>query len=164
MSNEEPINATGPSGDLTADNRYLIFRIATETFATPLLSIREIVVPLAYKKVPNPYSYFVGLANLRGQIIGVLDLGLRFDLLPVGEDKSGALLIFESQGGMMGGLVHQVEHVMIIEENAIVHEHLDGSKRHIPSAAFGGIAKTADRLLPILNLSALAASDFKVPA
>src|SRR4051812_12524187 len=80
------------------EDRYLIFCIQTERFAAPLLSIREIVEPLPYRPVPNPRSYFLGLSNLRGQIVGVLDLGLCFGLNPVSLSSEAVFLIFDIDG------------------------------------------------------------------
>ena len=131
-------------------DRYLIFRIGEEAFAAPLLSLREIVEPLAYQPVPNMNDYFLGMANLRGQIIGVLDLGLRFGLRPVAGSKDGVYLVFEVDGTVMAGLVHRVDSVLVIPPESIVHDHQ--ADMTIPLAAAGGIAKSTMGLLPIVHL------------
>src|SRR4051812_3721492 len=101
--------ADGPG----VEDRYLIFKVGGEALATPLLSVREIVEPLAYRSVPNPHSYYLGLANLRGQIVGVIDLGLRLGLDPVASDEEGIFLIFDAGGTSMAGFVNRVESVMV---------------------------------------------------
>lgn len=131
-------------------DRYLIFRIGGEAFAAPLLSIREIVEPLAYRPVPNMNEYFLGMANLRGQIMGVLDLGQRFGLKPVAGSKEGVYLVFEVDGTVMAGFANQVESVLVIPPEAIVHDH--HVDMMIPLPASGGIAKSAMGLLPIVYL------------
>lgn len=135
--------------DSEAD-RYLIFRIGAESFAAPLLSIREIVEPLAYRCVPNTNDYFLGMANLRGQIIGVLDLGRRFGLKPVAGSLDCVFLVFEVEGTVMAGLANKVESVMVIPPESIVHDHQVDMT--IPPAASGGIAKSAVGLIPIVHL------------
>ncbi len=131
-------------------DRYLIFRIGKEAFAAPLLSIREIVEPLVYRPVPNMNDYFLGMANLRGQIIGVLDLGIRFGLGPVVGSKESVFLIFEVDGTVMAGLANRVESVMVISADSIVQDHQVDMT--IPPAASIGIAKSDAGLLPIVQL------------
>lgn len=135
--------------DIEGD-RYLIFRICGEAFAAPLLSIREIVEPLVYQPVPNDHDYFLGMANLRGQIIGVLDLGRRFGLKPVAEDKEGVFLVFEVDGTVVAGLASRVDSVLVIHSDTIVHDHQVDLT--IPHEARGGIAKSSMGLLPIVHL------------
>lgn len=131
-------------------DRYLIFRISGEAFAAPLLSIREIVEPLPYRAVPNMNDYFLGMANLRGQIMGVLDLGRRFGLKQVAGSKDGVYLVFEVDGTVMAGFANQVESVLVIPPESIVHDHKVDLT--IPLAASGGIAKSTMGLLPIVHL------------
>lgn len=131
-------------------DRYLVFGIGDESFAAPLLSIREIVEPLPYRPIANKNDYFLGMANLRGQIIGVLDLGQRFGLKPVVNSHDGVFLIFEVDGTVMAGLASRVEAVIVIKPEDIVHDHQ--ADMMIPSAALGGIAKSLSGLLPIVHL------------
>lgn len=140
------------------DDRYLIFRIGTQSFAAPLLTIREIVAPLVYRHVPNLHDYFLGLANLRGQIIGILDLGRRFELA-TGPNPEPIFLVFDIEGSTMAGIVNQVESVMTIPKDQIVHECRIAMK--VPPLALQGFANTADKLLPIVHLPLLVSSEFK---
>lgn len=135
-------------------DRYLIFRVGPEILATPLLSVREIVEPLPYRSVPNPHDYYLGLSNLRGQIVGVIDLGMRLGLEPVYGKPGGAFLIFEVEGGIcMAAYVTCVESVRAIEQSQIA----SGGKVDmvVPPKALVGIALTKDRLLPVVELSGL---------
>jgi purine-binding chemotaxis protein CheW len=136
-----------------ADDRYLVFRVGNDAIAAPLLSIREIVEPLAYRPVPNEREYLLGLANLRGQVIGVLDLGLRFGLGAAIENKDCVFLVFDVEGGVMAGVAHSIDTVTVIEPQAISHDcQLD---MKIPAEAMRGIARKGGRLLPIVHLADL---------
>jgi purine-binding chemotaxis protein CheW len=139
--------------NLADEDRYLIFRIGKERFAAPLLSVREIVETLAYRDVPNPFDYFLGLANLRGQIVGVLDFGIRFGLESVAASKNGVFLVFDFDGASMAGFVNSVESVVTIPSVSIDREcHIDVA---IPESALIGIAKTSSGLLSIIQFSEL---------
>lgn len=135
------------------DNRYLVFKVGQERLATPLLSVREIVEPLPYRVVPNPHNYYLGLANLRGQIVGVIDLGIRLGFQPVTGKSGGALIVFEQEGVCMAALVSCVESVLVVQNSAID----DGGQVDmvVPPQALVGIAQTREYILPIIELSGL---------
>lgn len=133
--------------------RYIVFRVGNEPFASPLLGIKEIVDPLPYCSVPNDHDYFLGLANLRGQIIGVIDLGLR-----LGKDSSkakgpGVLLICEEEGTTLGALVSCVETAINLSAGEISEERALGE--NFTEASYLGIARWQERVLPIVSLSKL---------
>lgn len=164
--NQNPSNQSssdaGPATLIGDEDRFLVFRIGKESFAAPLLSIREIVEPLAYRPVPNFHDYFLGLANLRGQIVGVLDLGRRFGLDPVAGSKESVFLVFDVDGTSMAGLVHSVETVAVIPPSAVSRKsQVDIA---IPAAAWGGIAQFASRLLPVVHLQELIRIEMKAVA
>lgn len=143
----------GVDSEVATVDRYLIFAIGKESFAAPLLSIREIVEAMAYRSVPNPHSDVLGLANLRGQVVGVMDLGRSFGLEAVEEATNASALIFEVDGTVLAGLVHRVEAVMAIPKETIdIESRIDMT---IPSPAFRGIANVASRLIPVVNLTGL---------
>lgn len=148
------MKADQPIENLDSDaHRYLVFRVGSEVLATPLLSVMEIVEPLPYRPVPNPHDYYLGLANLRGQIVGVIDLGIRFGVEPLVGKPGGALLVFDVDGVCMAAHVSHVETVLEIRAEDIS----EGSQIDmvIPPRALVGIAQCRDRLIPIIELSGL---------
>lgn len=132
------------------ETRYIVYRIGDASFASPLLTITEIVDPLPYCYVPNEHEYFLGLANLRGQIIGVIDLGLRFGMASSNEKEAGVLLIFEHDGATLGALVSGVESAISLRPEEIVNE--EPVSHAVPEEAYIGVARMTDRILPIISL------------
>lgn len=59
---------------------YLVFRIGDEFFAILATCLRQILEPPGIVSVPNTPTHFLGVINLRGEILGVLDLRGLFDL------------------------------------------------------------------------------------
>lgn len=144
---------TAASQNVAADveqTRYIVFRVGQESFASPLLSIKEIVDPLPYCFVPNNHAYFLGLANLRGQIIGVIDLGLRFGMASSLTHDAGVLLIFEEDGASLGALVSSVELAITIDPAEIRDEKVVSSQ--VPEEAYAGVVLYEERILPIVSL------------
>lgn len=72
-ANRSPSAAAG-----TEHHQYLTFRLGDETFALPILSIKEILEYPALTNVPLMAPCVRGVLNLRGSVVPVVDLGLRF--------------------------------------------------------------------------------------
>lgn len=139
-------------------DRYLIFRIGEEGFATPLLAIKEIVDPLPYCTVPNQHPYFLGLANLRGQIMGVIDLGCRLGLASWRQrDEEGVLLVIEEDGASLGAWVSRVESTLYLQAGESLEEPLVASP--LPSNSYRGVLRCQEELFPVLSLLQLLRSD-----
>lgn len=140
----------------TSENRYLIFNLREEQYATPLLGVREIIEPQEFKPLPNTMPFFLGVINLRGQIVGLIDLRLRFGL-PAETHENMALIVFDTPSGPLAALVDHVTSVQTIEENNI--ERQPNVKSRIPSSYLIGIAKAGDRLVAVLDLQKILSTD-----
>jgi purine-binding chemotaxis protein CheW len=134
---------------LEAD-RYLIFRLGHELYGTPLLGVREVVENQPAKSVPNTVPHFKGVINIRGQIVGVIDLRMRFDH-PAAETPNTALMVFETNSGPMAALVDKVESVVKIEEQYIVRRPNVRSMRSLEFLI--GIAQDDGRLVTLVDLN-----------
>jgi purine-binding chemotaxis protein CheW len=75
----QPILALDPSGRA---GKYLIFHLGAEEFGTEVLKVREIMGIQDITTVPQVPSYVKGVINLRGKVIPVVDLRLKFGLPP----------------------------------------------------------------------------------
>lgn len=61
-----------------SENKFLVFSVGEELYASPLLSIREVLEFQPPKPMPNMVHYFTGVINVRGAIVGVIDLRTKF--------------------------------------------------------------------------------------
>ncbi len=59
---------------------YLIFSLASSTYAIPVNQVREIITTVTLTPVPGAPDYLAGVTNLRGHILPIIDLRKRFDL------------------------------------------------------------------------------------
>ena len=82
--------------DTESGDRYLVFRLGDEAYATSLLGVREVLEFQTPKPIPNAIAALLGVINIRGQIIGVLDLRLRFGI-PAARDR-GSMMVFDLEG------------------------------------------------------------------
>lgn len=129
--------------------RYLIFRVGSELYGTPLLGVREVVESQVPKMIPNTVPYFAGVINVRGEIIGVIDLRLRLGAQS-SEVMHRALMVFDTPTGPMAALVDQVEAVVPIPQDKI--EHSPNIKTKAPLKFLIGIGLWDDRLVTLIDL------------
>ncbi|MEZ4873329.1 MAG: chemotaxis protein CheW [Bdellovibrionales bacterium] len=144
MSDEEKVIET---------EKYLIFYIGRELYGTPLLEVREVVEAQNIKPIPNVKSHFLGVTNLRGQIVGIVDLNILFNVQPNQDKSLRSFIVFDTEAGQIGASVDKVLSVEDLSEKDIEPGKIVGSK--VPSQYFYGIAKQKDRLINLIKLREL---------
>lgn len=146
--------------DLTSDqgdeHKYIVFKLGSEVYGTPLLAVREVVEVLAIKALPNTIPAFKGVFNLRGQIVGVLDLHVRFGLDQDGENRP-VLLVFDLEAGALAAQVDQIISVDVIAPNQI--EHKANIISTVPTQYIRGIAMTKKHMITLIDLQSLLSAD-----
>jgi len=100
--------------------QFVVFVLDNEEYAVPILSVTEVVPTLEITAVPNAPDYILGLTNLRGKIVPVLDLEKKFALHRDTQTIHQHIMIAESgQKVLFGILVDQVKEVLKIPADAI---------------------------------------------
>ena len=77
------------------DSKIIVFRLENQLFASDILPIQEILLPIEPVKVPNNPSFIEGVIDNRGQVIPVLDLKKRFGLGDTQLKKEARLIVAE---------------------------------------------------------------------
>ena len=130
-------------------NKYLIYQLGNEHFTTPLIEVREVIEYRSAKPIPQTSAFFKGVINIRGEIIGVLDLRERLGLK--GSDQPMAQLVFETANGPLAAIVDVVHSVTIINDADLERRpavHSGQADRDY----FAGIAKVDGRMLTVISL------------
>ncbi len=138
------------------ESKYLVFRLANELYASPLIAVREIIKMQPIKPVPFMVHYFRGILNLRGLIVSVVDLRLKFDF-PNIDLASGLLVVVESAEGTIGAVVDDV-----ISVHSFPKENIETNlplKTKIPLEFFVGVSHYNDRLVNIVDIGSTLTSD-----
>jgi len=131
------------------EHRYLVFRIGEEQFACPLLSVREVLEYQKPKHMPNMVSYFPGVINVRGSIVGVVDLRTKFGA-PSSVERRTAMLLCDTENGAVAAVVDLVESVRQIKPECIDRETTLLSK--IDTRYLNGVARVDDKLVTVVDL------------
>lgn len=91
--------------------RYLSFSLGAEEYAIPLLSVREVIGVPEITPVPFTQPHFLGIMNLRGQVISVIDLRQRLGIRPKGGSET-AVIICEVAPLCLGVVVDSINSVL----------------------------------------------------
>lgn len=141
--------------------KYLIFRLGGELYGSPLLSIKEVIKVSKIKPVPYTVPHYRGIISLRGNIIGIVDLRIKFGLNPQ-EGKYGcSVLIVESEEIMIGALVDDVESVVALNKETVDLNPAIETK--IDPRFFIGVAKLNNDLINLIDIAGtLSSEDLKL--
>jgi purine-binding chemotaxis protein CheW len=106
-----------------AAGKYLTFALADEEYGLPVLKVREIIKVMDITAVPRVPAHVKGVINLRGKVVPVIDLRLKFGL-PVGEhtDRTCIIVVEAVASGrrvMLGAVVDHVLDVLNIAAEEI---------------------------------------------
>jgi purine-binding chemotaxis protein CheW len=71
------------------------FIIGDEEYAVPILSIQEIIKPIGWTRVPQTPPYVLGVFNLRGSVIPLIDLRLKFGLASKKQDEETRFIVMK---------------------------------------------------------------------
>lgn len=93
------------------NSRFLSFSLGTEEYAVPLLSVREVIAIPEFTPIPYTPAHFLGIMNLRGQVISVIDLRTKFAIKPVGKEET-SVIICDIAPYVLGVVVDSVNSVL----------------------------------------------------
>lgn len=103
----------------TQKGRYLTFLLGKETYGIEILYVTEIIGIQEITEMPEMPDYAKGIINLRGKIIPVMDVRLRFKKEPKEYDDRTCVIVINFDGFMIGLVVDSVSEVITIEDNEI---------------------------------------------
>ncbi len=101
------------------EGKYMTFILEDQVYGLEIQHVREIVDMQKITKVPGMSDYIKGLINLRGQVIPVLDVRLRFGMESREYDPRTCIVVVEVNETMVGLIVDRVADVQIIPNDRI---------------------------------------------
>ncbi len=115
------------------EGKYLTFELCGEEYGLEILKVKEIIGIMKITSVPRTPKYVKGVINLRGKVIPVIDLRLKFDMEPIEYSERTCIIVVDiatgSRGGlMMGIVVDSVSEVLSISSEEIEDTPTFGTK------------------------------------
>lgn len=112
--------------------KYLTFTLDKEEYGIALLKVKEIIGMMPITSVPQTPDYVKGVINLRGKVIPVTDLRLRFDMPEIDYTDRTCIIVVEIQGTestiQVGIVVDAVSEVLNIKAEEIADTPSFGAK------------------------------------
>ena len=136
------------------EGKYLTFELATEHYGLAILKVREIIGMMDITHVPQTPIFVKGLINLRGKVIPVVDIRLKFGMSEMEYTERTAIIVVEidTPGGavQMGIVVDTVSEVANIHAGDIENPPQFGGR--VKTDYILGMAKTRDRVIILLDI------------
>ncbi len=142
-------------------NQYLTFVLGRETFALGILSIKEILEYEEPTDVPMMPAFVRGIVNLRGAVVPVIDLAVRFGRTPSALTKKTCIVIVEAHAGadaqVYGVVVDAVNEVLEIPDTDIEPPPAFGTT--VRTDFIHGMGKVRDKFVIVLDADAALSID-----
>jgi purine-binding chemotaxis protein CheW len=145
----------------TLEGKYLTFALGQEEYGIGILKVREIIGYVPITPMPKSPDYVKGLVNLRGQVIPVLDLRLRFEM-PAAEVTEQTCIIvvevcLEKRLHHIGLIVDRVQEVLYIQNKDIDLAPQFGNAVHTDFIL--GIGKAGTNIKILLDIDRIVQSN-----
>ena len=135
---------------------YLTFRLGNEEYGIDILKVQEIRSYEAPTRIANAASCFKGVVNLRGVIVPIVDLRLRFGLGSAEYNSFTVVIVLNINGRVVGAVVDSVSDVLELPGEAVrPTPDMDAS---VDTHYITGIASLQERMLILLDIEALMGS------
>ncbi|MBP6611964.1 chemotaxis protein CheW [Aquabacterium sp.] len=140
---------------------YLTFRLGSEEYGIDILKVQEIRSYEPPTKIANAPSYLKGVVNLRGVIVPIVDLRIKFNCLNAnGEAEINSftvVIVLNVRGRVVGAVVDSVSDVMQLTEQ-MIQPAPEMSNSIVDTTYITGIANVSDRLLILMDIESLMGS------
>jgi purine-binding chemotaxis protein CheW len=133
--------------------QLVTFNLDNEEYAVDILKVQEINRMTEITRVPNSPSYVEGVVNLRGKVIPVVNIRMKFNLPERETDARSRIMIMDIQGITMGVVVDSVSEVLRIPVGIV--DPAPPMASSIGVEYIKGIAKFDDRLIILLDLDTM---------
>ncbi|MBR6223444.1 MAG: purine-binding chemotaxis protein CheW [Lachnospiraceae bacterium] len=134
--------------------QYIVVKLDGEQYGIDISYVDNIVRMQKPTRVPKTQHYFKGVINLRGEIIPVMSLRLKFGLCDTEETNATRIIIIKTEANAkLGIVVDEVREVVTLSENDVEKTSFDAGKEDQSSLI--GVGKVTDSLISLLNIQSL---------
>ncbi|WP_323846761.1 chemotaxis protein CheW [Microbulbifer magnicolonia] len=154
MSNASAMDNTAVDG---GNREFLVFSLGEEEYAIDILKVQEIRGYDNVTRIANAPDFIKGVANLRGVIVPIVDLRIKFRLSRAEYDEQTVVIVVNIAGRVVGIVVDRVSDVMTL-----------GGEQIKPAPEFGvglpldyidGLGNLEERMLVLVNIEKLLTSE-----
>jgi len=99
--------------------QWVTYQLEDETYGINVMQVQEVLRITEIAPVPGAPDYVLGIINLRGNVVTVIDTRKRFALMPKESDDLSRIIIVEVNGNVIGMLVDSVAEVVYLHQSEI---------------------------------------------
>lgn len=140
--------------DISETVQYLTFKLSDETFALDVAKVREILEQSNITKVPQTPDFMRGVINLRGSVVPVIDMRLKFGMSATEQTVNTCIIVAEVQMDdeviVLGALADSVQEVIEMEPQQIEAAPHIGTR--LNTDFIKGMGKHDNRFIMILDI------------
>lgn len=144
MSAQQPAAAAARGG------KYVVFELGDEEYGVDVSMVREIIGPMPITRVPRMPESVRGMINLRGKVIPIVDLRIRFGLEAVDHGRRTCIIVVQTAAAEFGVVVDRVSEVATIAETEV--EDAPSFGIGIETEYLLGVAKHGARVRLLLDI------------
>lgn len=141
--------------------KYLTFTLGQEEYGIAILKVKEIIGMMPITSVPRTPDYLKGVINLRGKVIPVLDLRVKFSMNSIPYSDRTCIIVVEIKIGLetmlMGVVVDTVSEVVTIQEDET--EEVPDFGTSLDTDYILGMAKLGTRVMILLDIDRVLTAD-----
>jgi len=146
---------------ITQTTQYLSFKLDDEEFALDISRVREVLDFIRITKVPQTPDFMKGVINLRGSVVPVVDLNMKFGIKNTEKTVNTRIIIGEisidGESTILGALADSVHEVMELEPDKIEPAPKIGTK--LNTEFLKGMGKREEEFVMILDIDKVFSTD-----
>ena len=147
--------------EITEATQYLTFKLDDEVFAIDISTVREVLEYTTVTKVPRTPEFMKGVINLRGGVVPVVDLRLKFGMTEAEKTVNTCVIIVEvsvdGETAVLGALADSVQEVLDLDADQIEPAPKIGTR--LKTDFIKGMGKRDDQFIMILDINKVFSSD-----
>ena len=131
--------------------RFLEFSLGAEDYAIPLLSVREVISVPETTPIPKAPPHFLGIMNLRGQVISVVDMRTKLKIKARESNTEESVIIVDLDGMNLGIVVDSINKVLAFSLKEV--NEVPEIETQVNAEYIYGVYRKEDSLTVLLNVA-----------
>jgi purine-binding chemotaxis protein CheW len=150
---DQPVSETTDQAVQQRGGKFLTFVLAEEEYGLEILKVREIIGMMGITAVPRTPEHVKGVINLRGKVIPVVDLRLKFAMPEAEYTEETCIIVVDVNGMEIGIVVDRVSEVLDIADNDIDDPPSFGT--NVETEFILGMGKAEGRVKILLDINSV---------
>ncbi len=157
VEREQTIERKNMDVEAGREGKYLTFVLGEEEYGLEILKVREILGMMTVTAVPQTPTFVKGVINLRGKVIPVIDLRLKFGMKEIAYTQETCVIVVEVNDILMGIIVDTVQEVLDIAEKDIEDAPKFGTR--VDTNFIHGMGKVDGKVKILLDIERVLTSE-----